>query len=90
MTAYAVEFFEDAGMGVTTAFNFGVIVNAMNLIGCFIDFFLMARFGRRPLIIVGLSILGVMLLLIGIFGSIPSNNATLNGVGACCAIVSGK
>ena len=87
MTAYAVQFFESAGMSVTTAFNFNVIANGMNLIGVLIEFVIITRVGRRPLMLVGLSILGLMLLLIGIFGSIPPTQGTQNGIGACCAVI---
>jgi SP family general alpha glucoside:H+ symporter-like MFS transporter len=74
-------------MTVTTAFNFNVIVNAMNLIGVCFEFVLITRFGRRPLLLIGLSILATMLLFIGIFGSVKSSPATLNGIGACCAVI---
>ena len=82
-----VQFFEAAGMSTTTAFNFNVIANAMNLVGCVIEFFLIRRIGRRPLMIGGLSVLGLMLLLIGIFGSVTPTKATRNGVGAACFVI---
>jgi SP family general alpha glucoside:H+ symporter-like MFS transporter len=87
MTAYAVEFLEDAGMSTTTAFNFGILINGMNLIGCLIDFVLMTRFGRRTLILCGLNVLALMLVLIGVFGSVTPTHATLQGIGACCAVI---
>lgn len=74
-------------MGVTTACSLDIVVPAMNLVGCMIDFVLMPRFGRRPLILTALSILAVMLLLIGIFRSMSPNKPTLNGIGACCVII---
>ena len=74
-------------MSTATALNFNIIVNAMNLIGCIIEFFLIRRIGRRPLMIGGLSVLGCMLLLIGIFGSVTATQATKNGIGACCAVI---
>ncbi|ORX36725.1 trehalose transport-related protein [Kockovaella imperatae] len=87
MTAYAVQFFEAAGMKTKTAFNFNLGIASLNLVGCFLEFFIIRRLGRRPLMIAGLVILGLMLLLIGIFGCIPETKATRNGIGACCAVI---
>jgi SP family general alpha glucoside:H+ symporter-like MFS transporter len=87
MTAYAVQFFKDAGMSTVTAFNLNIVVTSMNLVGCMIEMFLITRIGRRPLILGGLMILGLMLTLIGIFGSIKENQHTLQGIGACCAVI---
>lgn len=87
MTSYAVQFFKNAGMSTQTAFNLNIVVTSMNLIGCGFEMFLITRFGRRPMILIGLSILAVMLLLIGIFGCLPHTKAVLNGIGACCAVI---
>ena len=87
MTAYAVQFFKQAGMSTVAAFNLNILVTSMNLVGCMIEMTLVTRFGRRPMIIIGLAILGLMLLLIGIFGSVKENKHTLQGIGACCAVI---
>jgi len=87
MTAYAVQFFKSAGMSTDTAFNLNIVITAMNLIGCMIEFVLISKFGRRPLILTGMAILASMLLVIGILGSVTTTNSTLVGTGAACAII---
>ena len=87
MTAYAVQFFKTAGMSTVAAFNLNIVVTAMNLVGCALEMVLVTRIGRRPMILIGLVILGLMLLLIGVFGSIKETTGTLQGIGACCAII---
>lgn len=59
----------------------------MNLVGCFCDFFLMSRFGRRPLIVCGLLSLATCLLLIGIMGSVPETPGTLRSIGAFMVLI---
>ncbi|KAL7425256.1 hypothetical protein Q5752_000944 [Cryptotrichosporon argae] len=76
MTAYAVEMFEVAGMSTTTAFDLNLVVTGMNLIGCFIEFGLITFFGRRRLLLSGLSSLAFCLLMIGIMGAITSTSST--------------
>lgn len=87
MTAYAVQFFKNAGMSTASAFNFNILVTSMNIIGCGFEMVAVTRFGRRPMILGGLMSLGLMLLLIGIFGCLPHTKAVLNGIGACCAVI---
>ena len=74
-------------MSTLQAFNFNLGISSLNLVGCILEFFIIRRLGRRPLMIGGLSILGLMLLLIGIFGCIPETKTVQNGIGACCAII---
>ena len=74
-------------MSTLQAFNFNLGISSLNLVGCILEFFIIRRIGRRPLMIGGLGVLGLMLLLIGIFGCIPATKTVQNGIGACCAII---
>jgi len=87
MTAYAVQFFKNAGMSTQTAFNLNIVVTSMNLVGCGIEMIAVTRIGRRPMILFGLMTLAAMLLLIGIFGCLSPTKPVLNGIGACCAVI---
>lgn len=87
MTAYAVQFLTSAGLSTTAAFNFNVIITAMNLVGCGLEFGLITRIGRRPLIIWGMAVLAICLAIIGALGCVDTTAATAAGTGACCAII---
>lgn len=87
MTAYATQFFKNAGMSTLGAFNLSMVVSAMNLVGCAIEWWLIAMWGRRPLILGGMGTLATCLLVIGIMGCIPKQNATLRTIGAFMAMI---
>lgn len=87
MTAYAVQFLKAAGMTTDTAYNFNLIISAMNLVGCFCEFGLISRFGRRPLILAGMGVLAIALFIIGLLGSVDKTHSSTLGIGVCCAII---
>ncbi|KAI1449641.1 putative maltose permease [Annulohypoxylon stygium] len=68
---YGTYFFEQAGLPTQSAFNMGIGFLAVGWICTVLSWFLIARFGRRRIFNVGLSVLIVMMFIIGILDSIP-------------------
>lgn len=68
-------FFQLAGVSVADSFNLGVGVTACGVLGNFISWFIVERYGRRIVFLLGMSTLTTLLLLIGIMDVIPTNGA---------------
>ncbi|AAW45575.1 hypothetical protein CNBH3340 [Cryptococcus deneoformans B-3501A] len=71
---YSTYFFEQAGLTGTVPYDFAMGQYAINMVGVFGAWSLMALgFGRRQLILIGLSGLFVALLIMGFMGLIPDS-----------------
>jgi SP family general alpha glucoside:H+ symporter-like MFS transporter len=71
-TSQAIYFLSVAGLSSDAAYNLGLGQNALGFIGVLASWVLMHRFGRRTLYLWGLTITCILLLLVGILGSVPS------------------
>ncbi|KAJ7723023.1 putative maltose porter [Mycena olivaceomarginata] len=71
----AVYFFEQAGMGTNTAFALGLITSALQMIFVMLSWILTTYFGRRPIYLWGTAFNVVMLVALGIAGSVGTSNA---------------
>ncbi|KAF3045457.1 hypothetical protein E8E12_005672 [Didymella heteroderae] len=71
-TSQAVYFLSVAGLSSDAAYNLGLGQNALGFIGVLTSWALMHRFGRRTLYLWGLTITCILLLLVGVLGSVPS------------------
>lgn len=88
MTGYATQMFRNAGMSATGAFNMGLIITSMNIVGCGIEFCIVNRFRRRTLILTGQVILTLCLMIIGVLGCVMGKSVPmLNAVGAFMVLV---
>ncbi|KAJ6518515.1 trehalose transport-related protein [Mycena vulgaris] len=70
-----VQFFIQAGLGTVAAFDVNLALNSMFIIGTVASWFLLYRFGRRSIYIVGLAIMAIVLLIIGALGFSNSSGA---------------
>ncbi|KAF7291275.1 Maltose permease [Mycena indigotica] len=70
-----VQFFVQAGLGQTAAFDVNLALNSMFIIGTVASWFILARVGRRALYISGLAAMAVVLAIIGALGFHPSEGA---------------
>ncbi|KAK6955469.1 hypothetical protein Daesc_003108 [Daldinia eschscholtzii] len=68
---YGTYFFEQAGLPTKDAFNMGIGFLGVGWVCTVFSWFLIARFGRRRIWNIGLSVLIVLMLVIGILDSIP-------------------
>lgn len=73
-TSQAIYFLSVAGLDPDAAYNIGLGQNALAFVGVVSSWLLMHYFGRRTLYLWGLSMVSIILLLIGILGTIPINN----------------
>ena len=67
----AIYFLSVAGLSSDAAYSLGLGQNALGLIGVLTSWVLMHRFGRRTLYLWGLSITCLILLVVGVLGSVP-------------------
>lgn len=73
-TSQAIYFLSVAGLSSDAAYSLGLGQNALGFIGVLTSWALMHRFGRRTLYLWGLTITCIILLLVGILGSVPSDS----------------
>ena len=72
---YSSYFFQLAGLNPGRSFDLGVGVTACGVLGNFLSWFTVNRFGRRFNFILGMAVLTSLLLLIGIMDVVPSSGA---------------
>ncbi|KAJ5905583.1 general substrate transporter [Penicillium subrubescens] len=65
---YSTYFYQQAGLPTASAFNMTIVQYALGIVGVFIAWAMLPRFGRRTLYLWGLVILAVTLLVIGGLG----------------------
>ncbi|CAI7661122.1 unnamed protein product [Penicillium glandicola] len=71
----AVYFFEQAGMGVNTAFALGLITSALQMIFVMLSWILTSYFGRRSIYLWGSLANTILLVALGVAGSVGKSNA---------------
>ncbi|KAE9399154.1 general substrate transporter [Gymnopus androsaceus JB14] len=59
-----------SGVGIENAFLITIIVDIVEVIGVIVSFFLVNRFGRRPLLLVTSTFMTIFLLIVGAMGSL--------------------
>ncbi|KAF7332646.1 MFS transporter, SP family, general alpha glucoside:H+ symporter [Mycena kentingensis (nom. inval.)] len=74
----AVFFFEQAGMDNKTAFGLGLITSALQMIFVMLSWILTTYFGRRPIYLWGSAFNFLMLICLGIAGSVGTSSAASN------------
>lgn len=82
---YSTYFFQLAGINLSDAFDLGVGVTAIGVVGCIIAWSLMNSWGRRPLFIIGMIGMTTVMLLMGILDFVHTSAA--KWVQASCTVV---
>ncbi|KAH7368177.1 maltose permease [Plectosphaerella cucumerina] len=72
---YSTYFFQLAGLDVAKSFDLGVGVTACGVAGNICSWFVVERYGRRPIFLGGMGGLAALLLLIGIMDVVPTAGA---------------
>lgn len=72
---YGTYFFSLAGLNTKDAYNMGIGFMAVGWISVILSWFLMQKFGRRPLYNIGLTIQMIIMFLIGILDVVPAKGA---------------
>lgn len=83
ITGYSTYFYERAGLDTSNAFSLSLGQYALGAVGTMLSWFLMSKFGRRPLYLWGQAIMCLMLMVIGFLAIAPRSNAGAQwGVGS--------
>lgn len=72
---YGTYFFSLAGLNTEQAYNMGIGFMAVGWVSTLLSWYLMQRFGRRPLYNIGLTILTIIMFLVGILDVVPTKGA---------------
>ncbi|KAI1759021.1 general substrate transporter [Hypoxylon sp. FL1150] len=84
----AVYFFEQAGLGTDTAFALGLITSALQWIFVMLSWILTTYIGRRTIYLWGTAVNVVLLICLGIAGSVTASIASTNAVASLGLIIS--
>ncbi|CAH0042285.1 unnamed protein product [Clonostachys rhizophaga] len=87
IAAYAAIFLQSAGMPQVQSFNFNMAIQSVNIVGTAIAIVLMGRIGRRIFFFLGSSIIGGLMLIIGILGLVAKGSGVYIGVAAIMILV---
>ncbi|CAH0047385.1 unnamed protein product [Clonostachys solani] len=87
IAAYAAIFLQSAGMPLVQSFNFNMAIQSVNIVGTAIAIALMGRVGRRIFFFWGSSIIGGLMLIIGILGLVASGSGVYIAVAAIMILV---
>lgn len=82
LMAYSTVFYQRAGLPVSQSFNMSLGQYAIGFFGTIFSWFLMTRFGRRTLYVVGLAILTALLLIVGFISIARETSGTAWATGS--------
>lgn len=74
LSGMAVQLLVNAGYSSDAAFSLDIIVKAMNIVGCIIEFGIINYVPRRKLLLTGMVTLFIDLLLMGAVGCVPGTH----------------
>ncbi|KAK9452017.1 general substrate transporter [Limtongia smithiae] len=82
LMGYSTYFYEQAGLATSMSFTMSLIQYAIGAVGTISSWFLLLRFGRRTLYLFGIGTALVLMLIIGIIGSVPQTTGTSWAIGS--------
>ena len=80
--AYSTYFYEQAGLSTNRAFTMTIAQYGLGIIGVLLTWSLLNRFGRRPIYLYGLFLMGSCLLIVGFMGVPPANQSLSWAIGS--------
>ncbi|KAL1800765.1 hypothetical protein ACET3X_001107 [Alternaria dauci] len=84
---FGTQFMQGVGLSQDDSFHLTIGQDCLGLVGCFIAWWIMTRFGRRPIYLVGLSAIFIILLIVGFIGLAPSTNKSASLAGGVLIIL---
>ena len=78
---------QSVGLSPDDSFHLTIGQDCLGLIGCFIAWWIMTRFGRRSIYLTGLSAIFTILLIVGFIGLAPSTNKQASLAGGVMIIL---
>jgi SP family general alpha glucoside:H+ symporter-like MFS transporter len=84
---FGTQFMQGVGLSQDDSFHLTIGQDCLGLIGCFIAWWIMTRFGRRPIYLAGLSAIFIILLIVGFIGLAPASNKSASLAGGILIIL---
>ena len=84
---FGTQFMQGVGLSQDDSFHLTIGQDCLGLVGCFIAWWIMTRYGRRSIYLVGLSAICVILLIVGFIGLAPSTNKSASLAGGVLIIL---
>jgi hypothetical protein len=84
---FGTQFMQGVGLSQDDSFHLTIGQDCLGLVGCFIAWWIMTKFGRRPIYLVGLSAIFVILLIVGFIGLAPPTNKSASLAGGVLIIL---
>lgn len=84
---FGTQFMRGVGLSQDDSFHLTVGQDCLGLVGCFIAWWIMTRFGRRPIYLVGLTAIFIVLLIVGFIGLAPETNKSAKLAGGIMIIL---
>lgn len=84
---FGTQFLQGVGLSQSDSFHLTIGQDCLGLVGCFIAWWIMTRFGRRPIYLVGLSAIFLILLIVGFLGLAPPTNKSASLAGGIMIIL---
>ncbi|KAH7564036.1 hypothetical protein BM1_01083 [Bipolaris maydis] len=84
---FGTQFMLGVGLSEDDSFHLTIGQDCLGLVGCFIAWWIMTRFGRRPIYLVGLTSIFLILLIVGFLGLAPQSNKSAGLAGGILIIL---
>jgi SP family general alpha glucoside:H+ symporter-like MFS transporter len=84
---FGTQFMQGVGLSAEDSFHLTIGQDCLGLVGCFIAWWIMTRFGRRPIYLVGLCAIFTILLIVGFLGLAPEANKSAKLAGGVMIIL---
>ncbi|CAI6340568.1 unnamed protein product [Periconia digitata] len=84
---FGTQFMQGTGISQDDSFHLTIGQDCLGLVGCFIAWWIMTRFGRRSMYLIGLSVISLILLIVGFIGLAPETNKSASMAGGILIIL---
>jgi SP family general alpha glucoside:H+ symporter-like MFS transporter len=84
---FGTQFLLGVGLSQDDSFHLTIGQDCLGLVGCFIAWWIMTRFGRRSIYLVGLSAICLILFIVGCIGLVPGTNKSAGLAGGVLIIL---
>lgn len=84
---FGTQFMQGVGLSQDDSFHLTIGQDCLGLVGCFIAWWIMTRYGRRPIYLVGLSAIFIILMIVGFIGLAPPTNKSASLAGGILIIL---
>ncbi|KZM28416.1 uncharacterized protein EKO05_0004852 [Ascochyta rabiei] len=84
---FGTQFLQGVGLSQDDSFHLTIGQDCLGLVGCFIAWWIMTKFGRRKMYLTGLSAISLILLIVGFIGLAPKSNKSASLAGGILIIL---